>query len=224
MRRTPEKQAVDKLRSTWPEIQPTGVKILEDFFNQLCVLDEQIAILSPNELHESLWGIFGLISRCYQLMLCSISQVETKNLNGFYVAARGLVETLCSIVWVSEKPERLCNLVQDNSLRIGAILNAGYRKYPGLKDVYSRMSDVAHPNRTSHLLGLRTDVERRTMGAFGPFSMDFSIHFAEVMIHDLASIGQMIIAELQALISKGEQVIRGGRIMVKVEYRERDTA
>jgi len=41
-------------------------------------------------------------------MLCCIDQIAGANCNGFYAAARGLVETLCSIVWASEVSERLC--------------------------------------------------------------------------------------------------------------------
>lgn len=217
---TPEEQAISKLRSTWPQIQRDRVETLELFFVQLRAVDDHIGRPSPSELHESLWGIFGLMSRSYELMLCSINQVEAKNLNGFYVAARGLVETLCSIVWANEKPERLCNLVRFEPLWIGRIMNSGYRKYPDLKTLYSAMSKVAHPNRTSHLLCPRPIEEIKEKGAFGPFSLNLSNSFAQRMINDLASLSPLIIAELNTLISKGEEVIRGGCLMVRVVSRK----
>jgi len=219
-----EKQAVRKLRLSWPEIPESHIESLELFFVQLRAVDGETARLSPHELHESLWGILGILSRCYQLLLCSIKQVGDRNLNGFYVAARGLVETLCSVVWVNEKPERLCNLVQLESLRIGRIMNSGYRKYPNLNTVYSNMSSIVHPNRTSQSLGPRSMEEVKDNGVFGPFSLNFSAGFAQKMIDDLINLISLIISELETVISGGEDVVRGGRLMVRVRNRMQDEA
>jgi len=53
-------------------------------------------------------------------MLCSIEQIASGNWNGFYAAARGLAETLGSIAWVSQSPDRLTALVRTDQPRIKA--------------------------------------------------------------------------------------------------------
>jgi hypothetical protein len=210
-----ELKAVAGLRAAWPEVPERQVHSLRDFFDQLRVIDSQIASKSPSELHESRWGALGLLSRCYQLTLCSVEQIARKNLNGFYAAARGLVETVCSIAWVNEKPERLCSLVQIEKLRPGRVLNAGYQRHPVLKEIYSTMSRVVHPNRMSHLLGPRPDHERAEKGVFGPFQLDFSSSFAKAMVGDLINVSQLAITEFEALISCGEEIFKQGRSMAK---------
>jgi hypothetical protein len=45
-------------------------------------------------------------------MLCCIGQIAGGNWNGFYAGTRGLTEPLCSIVWASDIPERLSQLVR----------------------------------------------------------------------------------------------------------------
>jgi hypothetical protein len=217
-----ENEIISRLRAAWLEIEEKQIEILEGFFLQLRDLDDKIAKKSPHELYESMWGLLGTMSRSYQLMLSAIDQIAGRNLNGFYVSARALVETLCSIIWASEKPSRFCNLVQFESLRIGRIMNAGYRKYPELKDVYSELSNIAHPNRGSHLLGPRPLEDRTTKGVFGPFNLDFSISFAKRMVHELTRIGPLINSELEELISSNDDIIRRGRLMGKVVNRSKD--
>lgn len=220
----PEEQAVERLASSWPQISATHAEYLQVWFGQLRAIDEELARPSPRQLHESLWAALGLLNRCYELMLCSIDQISTRNLNGFYAGARGLVETLSALVWVNEKPERLCSLVQFETPRIGRLLNAGYQKYPIVKQVYSNMSSVVHPSRGSHLLSPRPVEDRRDRGAFGPFGLDFSASFCQRMVADLIKLGQLIARELETLVSQDAQVFSGGRLMVEIVEQGRDEA
>lgn len=220
----PELKAIAVLRAIWPEIPESQLESLRDSFRQLRAIDDTVASPSPSELHESRWGALGLLSRCYQLSLCSVEQIGRKNLNGFYATARGLVETVCSVAWVNEKPERLASLVQLETLRTGRILNTGYRKHPSLKRIYSEMSKIVHAHRSSHLLGARPAGERSTKGVFGPFQLEFSSWFAKAMVEDLVNLCQLAIAELEALVAQGERTFKQGRLMARVVGRSDDGA
>jgi hypothetical protein len=115
----PEEIAIKKLKSSQFNFSKEKYRILNDYFVFLRDIDDKISRTSPTELYESLWAFLGIISRCYQLMLCCVDQLSGGNWNGFYVAARGLIETLCSIIWVNENHIRLPSLVQKDTLRIG---------------------------------------------------------------------------------------------------------
>jgi hypothetical protein len=186
-------------------------------------IDDAISRTSPLELYESMWAILGMISRSYQLMLCAIGQLATGNWNGFYAAARGLAETLCAVAWVNENQDRLPSLVQFEALRIGRIMNAGYRKYPELLDIYAHLSSISHPNRNSHLLGLRSPGECRDKGIWSPFSLIFSDYFANEMTGLLLEIGPKIIRELDRL-TYDLSIVRKGRLMVEIVVGKREEA
>ncbi len=218
----PEKLSIKRLQSSSFEVSQEEIENLKNFFIVLRKLDHQISRISPFELYESLWAILGIISRSYQLMLCCIDQVVAKNMNGFYIAARGLVETLCSIIWVNENPERLINLVQFRGLKIGRIMNVGYKKCSELKDIYFYLSNIVHCGRGSHLLGFRPTEEIPEKGVFGPFILDFSNDFAKGMVDLMVNIGSKINRELHELISHGENVVRKGKLMVQIKTKKQD--
>jgi hypothetical protein len=69
--------------------------------------------------------------------------------------ARGLAETLGSVAWASESPERLNALVGTDELRNKALLDTARKKYPDFAGTYSVLSSIVHPNRNAHLLSPR---------------------------------------------------------------------
>ena len=127
---SPEEQALSKLRAAPYAIGEEQIAALEEFFRQLRRIDEQVTSASRTKLYESQWALLGIVSRSYQLMLCCTEQIAGGNWNGFYAAARGLAETLGSIAWASESPDRLTALVRTDQLRNKALLDAGRRKIP----------------------------------------------------------------------------------------------
>jgi len=149
-------------------------------------------------------------------MLCCIDQLARGNWNGFYAAALGLVETLCAVVWVNEKTDRLPSLVQADSVRIGRLLNAAYKKYPDLEGMYSYLSGITHPNRNSHLLGFRPSNEWSEKGVWSPFNLSFSDFYAKEKIDILVQVGSRIMDELENLASGGAEVVKKGRIMTRL--------
>jgi hypothetical protein len=219
----PEDYSIAQIRSSGFAIAEEKTAVLEEFFRQLRATDEALSRASPLELYESMWAILGIISRSYQLMLCAISQLAGGNWNGFYVAARGLAETLCAVAWVNENQDRLPSLVQCEALRIGRIMNAGYQKYSQLKDIYAHLSSISHPNRDSHLLGFRSPGERRDKGILSPFCLTFSDHFANKMMELLLEIGPKIILELD-LLTRDLSIMRKGRLMAQLVIRKQEQA
>jgi hypothetical protein len=219
----PEEHTIAQLRSSGFAIAEEKTAVLEEFFRQLRAIDDAISRASPLELYESMWAILGIISRSYQLMLCAIGQLAGGNWNGFYAAARGLAETLCAVAWVNEHQDRLPSLVQFEALRIGRIMNAGYRKYPQLQDIYAHLSSISHPNRDSHLLGFRSPGECRDKGLWSPFCLTFSDYFANEMAELLLEIGPKIIHELDRL-THDLSIVRKGRLMVELVVRQQEEA
>jgi hypothetical protein len=208
----PEERAVSKLKASPYRIDDKEISILEDFFRQLRGVDEQVTRASPTELYESQWALLGIVTRSYQLMLCSIEQIAGGNWNGFYAAARGLAETLASIAWVSERPERLTALVRTDQLRIKALLDAGRRIHPGFGDTYSALSSIVHPNRDAHLLSPRPSAQR----IMSPFTLEFSDQFAHQKIAILVDLGPSITAELAHLLAQGPDISKRGKVMARL--------
>lgn len=213
-RMSPEERAISKLRAAPYEIGEEQIAALEKFFRQLRRIDELVTAASPTELYESQWALLGIVSRSYQLMLCSIEQIAGGNWNGFYAAARGLAETLSSVAWASESPERLTSLVGSDQLRIKALMDAGRRKHPGLGDTYSALSSIVHPNRDAHLLSPRPSAQR----IVSPFALEFSDHFARQKIAILADLGPRITSELTSLLEQGPDIAKRGRVMAWLDF------
>jgi hypothetical protein len=209
---SPEERAIANLKATPRAIGDEEIAALEQFFRQLRRLDEQVTAASSTELYESQWALLGIVSRSYQLMICSIEQIASGNWNGFYAAARGLAETLGSIVWASENPERLTELVRTDKLRNKAVLDAARRKYPGFGDTYSALSRIVHPNRDAHLLSPRPSTQR----IMTPFALGFSDHFAQQKIAILLDLGPSITDELTSLLARDPDIPKQGRLMARL--------
>ncbi len=209
----PEERAIANLEAAPYAIGDENIAALEEFFRQLRGIDEQVTAASPTELYESQWALLGLASRSYQLMLCCIEQIAGGNWNGFYAAARGLAETLGSIAWASENPERLTALVRTDELRNKALLDAARRKHPGFCDMYSALSSIVHPNRDAHLLSPRPISRLGEERVMSPFTLGFSGSFAQQKIGILVDLGPSITGELTSLLAQGSDVPKRGRVM-----------
>jgi hypothetical protein len=212
----PEQEALERLLKSWPNAVAGQYPNLHRFFAWLREFDHRLASATPGQLYESTWALLGILNRSFELMLCAVDQLAVRNLNGFHVAARGMAETVCSIVWISENPARTPTLVQAQPRALGKLLNAGYNKYPVLRKMYADLSDIAHPNRASHLLSPRGPDERQGPTPFGPFALDFSLYFAEVMLEVLETLSGLAMAELESLLAEHPKVLSGGRLMVRV--------
>lgn len=218
----PEELSISNLKLSSFNFSNENLKALRDFFIFLRNIDDKISRTSPNELHETLWAFLGILGRCYQLMLCCIDELTGGNWNGFYAAARGLIETLCSIIWVNENHDRLPSLVQTNTLRIGGLLNSGYKKYPYLKTTYSYISGITHPNRDSHLLGFRTPEEGLGKEIWSPFNLSFSNYFANEKMGILIQLSKLIVDEINLLIADGPMLFKSGRLMGFVSTKKKE--
>lgn len=214
----PEEQALANLRAAPYAISGDDIATLEKFFRQLRVFDERVTAASPTKLYESQWALLGLASRSYQLMLCCIEQIAGGNWNGFYAGTRGLAETLGSILWASENPERLTSLVRTDELRIKSLLDAARRKLPGFGDTYSALSRIVHPNRGSHLLLPRPVSRPGEERLMSSFTLGFSDSFAHQKIGILVDLGPSITRELVSLLAQAPDVSKRGRVMARLSF------
>ena len=134
-------------------MEPESIEQLKHFFEELRELEQSVNDVSPKDLWEGQWGILGLVSRAYQLTICAIEMLASKNWNGFYASARALAEAVAAIAWVQQKVERLPVLVGFEPPSVGKVMNSGYARHPALKSLYAEMSESVHPGRSGHLLG-----------------------------------------------------------------------
>ena len=215
-----EEKYLKELKKSTFNFSKDELNICYNFFIELRRIDQLIWKESPEQLFESQWALLGIVSRSYQLSLSSIQQIYSKNFNGFYCSVRGLMETLSSIIWSNENRDRLKSFVQFTPMKIGRLMNASYKKYPQLKNLYSKLSNVAHPNRDSHLLGFRkkAEIDNGILGFMSPFDMDFSDYFAKEKMKILVVLLIAIITELKIIISYDDS-IKNGKIMASIKKR-----
>jgi hypothetical protein len=214
----PEERAIAELRGAPYAIGDKEMAVLEEFFRQLRWIDERVTAASPTELYESQWALLGIVSRSYQLMLCCVEQIAAGNWNGFYAAARGLAETLGSVTWVGESPERLNALVRTDELRNKALLDTARKKYPDFASTYSVLSSIVHPNRDAHLLSPRPVSRPGAQRTMTPFSLGFSDHFARQKVAILGDLGPRITSELTSLLAQGPDIAKQGRVMARLDF------
>ena len=218
----PEDRAIERLRAAPYAIGGEEIDALDEFFRQLRRIDVLVTSASPTQLYESQWALLGIISRSYQLMLCCIEQLASGNWNGFYAAARGLIETLGSIVWASKGPDRLTALVRDNQNRSKKMRDAARQKYPELGETYSSLSNIVHPSRDSHLLAMRPVARRGEERIASPFTLGFSGYFAAQMVTLLMQLGASIPRELTSLLAQGPDIPKRGKVMARRGTQARD--
>ena len=132
------------------------------------------------------------------------------------MAARGLAETLASVVWASESPERLVSLVRTDLLRNKALLDAARRKYPGFGDTYSTLSRIAHPNRDAHLL--TPWPTRHPPRTVTPFNLGFSDDFAQKKIAILVMLGPSSTSELTSLLAQSPDISKRDKVMLEIVF------
>jgi hypothetical protein len=214
----PEERAIAKLRGAPYAIGDEEIAALGEFFRQLRLIDERVTAASPTELYESQWALLGIVSRSYQLMLCCVEQIAAGNWNGFYAAARGLAETLSSVAWAGESPERLNALVGTDELRNKALLDTARKKYPDFAGTYSVLSSVVHPNRDAHLLSPLPVSRPGAQRIMTPFSLGFSDHFARQKVAILVDLGPSITSELTSLLAQGPDIPKRGRVMARLDF------
>jgi hypothetical protein len=212
----PEEDALCRLAASWSNLGEAKVEVLREVFVELHRIGGEVAAVSPLDLYEAQWAILGIVGRSYQLMICGVEQIASGNWNGFYAAARALLETLFSICWVAEEPKRLSSLVRFQQVKIGRMAAAGYRRHPEMRRLYDDLSKIVHPGRDSHLLSPNVTGDISREGLFTPFELSFSDYFAEYKAKVLIAVGRKIVAELGCLLAFGEGALRSGRIMAKV--------
>jgi hypothetical protein len=138
--------------------------------------------------------------------------IETRNINGFYAALRGLIEALCAICWCQESLGRLPRLVSLEPVGVGKMLNAGYKRFSTMKAWYASVSQTVHPARGGHLLVWRTDDSWGT-GLMTAFDSTYSISFFEDQIKGLSAFLPLFAVELRRL-AEMPGAITVGRTMV----------
>jgi hypothetical protein len=214
----PEEVAIRRLEDRNLNTDPETADELRRYFQHLRDLERSINAISLRRLYEGQWAILGLIARGYQLSLCCIEMLAEGNWNGFYASARSLLETVCAAAWTLQNVERLPSLVRQEQVKPGKMLNAGYSKWPCLKELYGEFSAIVHPARDGHLLGFNSgELERN--GIMTSFSMSFSDSLFKRQINALRILLLQFVTGLRELASLEEHSIRIGKVMAELRPR-----
>lgn len=211
----PEETAIRRLEASDFNVDSDTADGLRRCFQHLRELEKSINAASPQCLYEGQWAMLGLIARGYQLSLCCVEMIAEGNWNGFYAGARGLLEAVCAAAWALQNAERLPSLVRQEQVKPGKMLNAGYSKWPYLKELYSEFSAVVHPSRDGHLLGFNSDRLGQT-GIMTSFSMSFSDRFLDRKLNTLRTLQLQFVAEIRELASMNEDSIKMGKVMAEL--------
>ena len=176
-------------------------------------LDDLVSRRAPLTLTESTWAFLGMLGKLYKLLLGFAHEATQTNLVAMQVLARGLVETFCSAAWVLEQPSRLVALVQTPGPKIGRLLNAGYRQYPALQNLYESLSEFAHPHRSGHLLGFRSAEEVPVKGPMSPFAVSVPDSTFDGAISSVLGVVIEAITIMEKIAVEHEPRLAEGRIM-----------
>jgi hypothetical protein len=214
----PEEVAICKLEASSFNVDLDTADELRRYFEHLRELERSINAASPRCLYEGQWAILGLIARGYQLSLCCIEMLAEGNWNGFYAGARGLLEATCAATWALQNVERLPSLVRQEKVKPGKMLNAGYSKWPYMKELYSELSAIVHPARDGHLLDFDSGVLEGN-GLMTSFSMSFSNSFFNRKLDTLRTLLIRYVAEIDELANLKEDSIRVGKVMAELRPR-----
>jgi hypothetical protein len=217
----PEETTIRRVEASDFSVDFDTAHELRQYFQHLRDLERSINAASPRCLYEGQWAMLGLIARGYQLSLCCIEMLAEGNWNGFYAGARGLLETICAASWALQNIERLPSLVRQEQVKPGNMLNAGYSKWPYLKELYSELSAVVHPARDGHLLSFNSG-ELEETSITTSFSMSFSDYFFNRKLNTLRTLLLRFVAEIRELVSLKEGSIRAGTVMAELRPKTED--
>jgi hypothetical protein len=110
--------------------------------------------LDGNGLSLGQLGVIGLVRRTHELLRAALDSAIAGNLFGWSASFRGVIETIGAAAWVAESPARVVELVRQQNVSPGKLVDAAARVFPGLKDDYARLSSWVHPTPASYFLGL----------------------------------------------------------------------
>jgi hypothetical protein len=170
----PEETALQGLSRAAFTVPAESVELFRAAFQLLRDTELLINTTAPDRVWEGQWALLGVLKRGYELSLSCLAMIETRNINGFYAALRGLIEALCAICWCQESLRRLPRLVSLEPVSVGKMLNAGYKRFPTMKAWYASVSQTVHPARGGHLLMWRTEDSWGT-GLMTAFDSTYSI-------------------------------------------------
>jgi len=208
-----EKKIINKLEKKYSNIKKNYAEILLKYFHRLREIQIKVTKLSPTELCEGQWTLLGIIQISYEFMICCIEQLVNANRKGHAACARGLIETIGSILWIKEKKDRTPSLVRFNGPATGKLLNCAYKDYKELREIYYEYSEIVHPSRTAHLLSPKICKDRFAWN----FDLIITEYQAEEHIKNLIKLGQIINNELTTILKRNADIVKIGKVMAKIE-------
>lgn len=210
-----EKRAIDDLRGQYASLTPQFFLDIETLFNNSRILAAAILRSVDANIYEGHLVMIGFVRRTYELLLGGIQEVSYSNRYLTAATLRGVIETFGAVAWLSEKPIRLPELVRDRGIPEGRLTNVAYKRIPGLKQDYKRVSDWIHPSSASFYTGLgMIDNEKHIVSLEMPGAR---LSTGEVF----ATLGaivegcHMILAEVQSMLDSHPELLNSGKVFAK---------
>lgn len=209
-----EDQTLSKLIEKQPSISSSDIAEIKKYFSGARNASVRISEVSLKKLWEPQWALLGINQRAYHLTMATLQQINEGNFVACGHSVRGVLETLSTLLWVEQKPDRLPSLVGFQALTIGKLMNCSYTAYPKLKERYKLWSSVTHPGRLSNLL-CPPGMAATERGMVWPITFGFSKAFASLVLDDLIIFCFLINKHVDQFIISNEEFLRSGKIMVK---------
>ncbi len=209
-----ENQIFSDLKRKHPSVSTENASKLKDYFSNSRNTANTISEVSVRTLWESQWALLGINQRAYQLTMATLQQTNEGNFVACDHCIRGLIESLCSILWVEQKPSRISSLVRPDPPSVGKMLNSGYGYYPWLRKSYHYWSTVTHPARNSHLL-CAPAFAATEKGLYWPITFGFSESFTSEIFNTLIACAPSVNKHINNFISTNENCLKSGRKMVQ---------
>jgi len=179
---------------------------------KLGILDKKIVLKLKErpgkEIYESDLLVLGLIARSKSLYHGLNDAHSKSNPYVFAILYRAQIETLATINYLIEKPQKVKSFLHggrnQDKYRIPNILtliDLCKPKYPAIRDIYNEVSEIAHPNSSSHFLS--TKMKDTEKNIFKWSSMpSFSKQELKTSLRDMLELNTSIIKDLDTLIDK----------------------
>ncbi|OGJ89392.1 MAG: hypothetical protein A2487_15440 [Candidatus Raymondbacteria bacterium RifOxyC12_full_50_8] len=108
-----------------------------------------------NSLYVGQVTFFGIIIRAHELFLGGIEQIYLDNRHLLQASARGLIETIGLVCFVSEKPSKVHSLLLDYDIPAGKLMHKASKRIKNAGDFYNKLSSWVHPGKNSLLAGFK---------------------------------------------------------------------
>lgn len=162
------------------------------------MLDPRMKNFFANGLYADDLTFLHFVERCQAFHVGAVDLVERGNPLGAMTLLRSYLENVASVFWLAKRPEDIDKLRPGAKQRlpISQVVAHASKSLPGLKVVYERLSDAAHPSGAGAFHTMRVGEDRSfTWQSFPTFNDVADALQLLQWIEELCAVSARIITE-----------------------------